>query len=183
MSALIKRNDFENIYGKTYPVVLKYVVCKCQNLDDVNELVQDSYVELYQILERKRHLDLKDETAYMIGIAKNMIRNYYKNQYKEKSNLFYFSKANEEYEQQIPDDGDLEADVITQEKVDEIWNYLNEKNVLIAKIFYLYYALDLKITEISEELELKESTVKNYIYRTLKELKEVFGKEGKLYEK
>ena len=43
---------------------------------------------------------------------------------------------------------------------------------MIFKIFYLYYAEGLKITEIAKELKLKESAVKNKIYRTLKELKE-----------
>lgn len=176
MSTLIKLNDFEDIYNKTYSIILKYIVCKCQNLDDVNELVQDTYVELYQTLERKRYLRLDDEIAYLIGIAKNRLKKYYRNQYKDKSNFFYFSKNTEDNMEQVPGNKDLEADIIKQENVEKIWNYLNNKNVLIAKIFYLYYAVGLKITEISKELELNESTVKNHIYRTLKELKEVFEK-------
>lgn len=183
MSALISVNNFEEIYQKTYQTVLKYVVCKCQNLDDVNELVQDSYVELYQVLERKRLLKLEDETAYMIGIAKNIVKKYYRNQYQEKSNLLYFSKEKQENQLEYPDDIDLEENFIQQENVAQIWNYLNKKDVVIAKIFYLYYALDLKIAEISKELEMNESTIKNKIYRTLKELKEIFGKEDKNIEK
>ena len=182
MSTLIKLNDFEDIYNKTYHAVLRYIVCKCQNLDDVNELVQDSYLELYEILEKKRFIKLDDETAYIIGIAKNILKKYYRNRYKDKSNILYLSKNMDEIDIQIPSDFNLETDVIKQENVEEIWNYLNNKNVFIAKIFYLYYALGLKISEISEELTISESTVKNYIYRTLKELKENFGKEEKLYE-
>ena len=83
---------------------------------------------------------------------------------------------------QIPSNFDLEEDIINQENVEKIWNYLNNKNVLIAKIFYLYYALGLKISEISKELEINESTIKTYIYRTLKELKVNFGKEQENYE-
>ena len=177
MSTLISVNNFEEIYNKTYSNVLKYIVCKCQNLDDVNELVQDSYVEFYQALERRRLVKLEDETAYMIGIAKNVVRKYYRNQYKEKSNLLYFSKDKEDSQMEFSDDMDLEGNFIRQENVAQIWNYLNSKNVVIAKIFYLYYALGLKIAEISKELEMNESTVKNNIYRTLKELKEIFGKE------
>lgn len=182
MSALVNQNNFEEIYAKSYQSVLKYIICKCPNLDDVNELVQDSYITLYKLLQRKHFIIINDETAYMIGIAKNLIRKYYKNQYKDKSNLLYFSKDMEESEIQIVSNINLETDIINQENIAEIWNYLNSKNVLIAKIFYLYYALGLKISEISKELKINESTVKNYIYRTLKELKENFGKE-KDYEK
>ena len=52
----------------------------------------------------------------------------------------------------------------------DIWNYLKKKNPDIQRIFYLYYNLDFTIKEISEELNLKESDVKNKLYRTLKEL-------------
>ena len=87
------------------------------------------------------------------------------------------AKDIENNEIQIPSDIDLEANFINKENIEEIWDYLNNKDVLIAKIFYLYYALGLKISEISTELKMNESTVKNYIYRTLKELNKKFGKE------
>lgn len=177
MSTLIKLNNFEEIYNKTYGKTLKYIICKCQNLEDVNEMIQDTYVELYQTLKNKKNIKVKDENAYVIGIAKNIVTNYYKNKYKEKSNIIYMAKDIENNEIQIPSDIDLEANFINKENIEEIWDYLNNKDVLIAKIFYLYYALGLKISEISTELKMNESTVKNYIYRTLKELNKKFGKE------
>lgn len=177
--ATLKSEDFELFYTKTYQSVLKYIICKCKNLDDVNELIQETYVELYKILKRKKNIKINDEIAYVIGISKNILKRYYRNRYKDKFNLLYFLNEEENIELQFVSDIDLEADFITQENVENIWNYLNNKNVLIAKIFYLYYVLDLKIIEISKELNIKESNVKNYIYRTLKELKENFGKEMK----
>ncbi len=177
MSTLMKQKNFEEIYNKTYNNVLKYIVCKCQNLDDVNELVQDTYVELYQMLKNRKQIT--NEKSYVLGIAKNIVKKYYRNKYKEKSNILYFLKDREQDEIEIQADVNLEADFISKENIEEIWNYLNNKNVLIAKIFYLYYGLGLKITEISEELKIKESTIKNYIYRTLKELNKKFGKEVK----
>ena len=38
--------------------------------------------------------------------------------------------------------------------------------------------MDMKIADIAKALEMGESNVKNYLYRTLKELKNIFGKEG-----
>ena len=43
--------------------------------------------------------------------------------------------------------------------------------MIISKIFYFYFYLELTIREIASELQLNESTVKNYLYRTIKEIK------------
>ncbi len=51
------------------------------------------------------------------------------------------------------------------------------KDLITTKIFYLYFAMGLKISEIAKELKMTESNVKNKIYRTLKELKKYLGKE------
>lgn len=183
MGDIIKLNNFEDIYNKTYKRILRYVICKCNNLDDVNELVQDVYIEFYHILEKKPFIKIEDETSYIIGISKNILKKYYRGKYKEKANIIYFSKDIEENEPEIADNVNLEENIINEENVRKIWDYLNEKNALIAKIFYLYYVSDLSINEISSELEINESTTKNYIYRTLKELKKFFGEEGNLNEK
>lgn len=175
----LNEQKFEEIYKKTYHKVLKYILCKCQNLDDVNELLQDTYVELYKTMQKKNFLKINNEDLYMIGIAKNVVNKYYKNKYRDNSNILYLSNETEEIEIQLKDDFNLETDIITKENISEIWDYLNKKNVLIAKIFYLYYGTGLKIAEISKELSINESTVKNYMYRTLKELKRIFGEEEK----
>ena len=78
----------------------------------------------------------------------------------------------------MQDKFDLEQDIITKNNAEEIWYYLNNKNLMTSKIFYLYFCLDMKISEIAKELNLKESTVKNKIYRTLKELKNKFSERS-----
>ncbi len=171
MSTQITIKNFEQIYNETYNKTLKYIICKCQNLEDVNELIQETYIELYKTLKNKNKIKVEKEISYIIGIAKNKINQYYRQKYKEQSNIIYIEEPT------IPINSDLEVDIINKENVEQIWNYLNKKDVLIAKIFYLYYALGLKIAEIAEELNLKESNIKNHIYRTLKELSKIYGKE------
>ncbi len=69
---------------------------------------------------------------------------------------------------------DLEANFITKYNVDKIWRYLNNMNVNTAKTFYLYYILDMTFKEISEKLDIKESTIKTNFYRALKDIKNNF---------
>ena len=60
-----------------------------------------------------------------------------------------------------------------------IWDYIKNKELITIKIFYLYFGLGLKISEIAQELGVGESYIKNKIYRTLKELKKYLGEEVK----
>ena len=66
---------------------------------------------------------------------------------------------------------------ITKDNIQVIWKYIKNKGTTIAKIFYAYYHLDMKINEIAFEMQLNESAVKNYIYRTIKELKQFLKEE------
>ena len=43
--------EFEIIYKNTYNKILKYVICKCSNLDDVNDIIQETYIEFYKKLK------------------------------------------------------------------------------------------------------------------------------------
>ena len=77
----------------------------------------------------------------------------------------------------IEDTFDLEADIITKHNVSKVWEYLKHKDLITTKVFYLYFAVGLKISEISKELGIGESNIKNRIYRTLKEIKKYLGKD------
>lgn len=169
--------EFDEIYSKTYHNVLKFIVCKCQNIEDVNDLVQETYIELYKKLLKDEQVD--NEISYLIGIAKNKLKKHY--------NLFsrfkIVSLNNDDKEKdilsQIPDDVDIEKMVLKNIDIDRVWNLLKKKNINIQKIFYLYYSQDLTIKEIAKELALSESYVKNSLYRTLKELQNILRKDEK----
>lgn len=144
-------------------------------MDDVNDLIQDTYVELYKILKKKKLIVLENEQNYIIGIAKKKLQRHYGLLYR-----FHINNKLEqqEYESDIPSNVDIEADTIRKLNVEEVWKYIHKKNVTIIKIFYLYYCLELKISQIANELDLTESNVKNLLYRTIKEIKKNVKIEG-----
>lgn len=69
---------------------------------------------------------------------------------------------------------DIESEFITKDNIDKIWKYINSINTDTAKIFYLYFILDMTLKEISEELKINESTIKSNLYRMLKNVKKTF---------
>ena len=45
--------QFNEIYDKTYSTILKYVVIKCSNINDANDIIQEIYLELWRIINKK----------------------------------------------------------------------------------------------------------------------------------
>lgn len=116
--------------------------------------------------------------AYIMGIARNKVKDYYRFKYKEKIVSFFSKKDDSDSIDYIPSDLDIQKDFIKKEDLRFVWEFLKKKNIVIFKIFYLYYYDDMSIKDISKELNMNESNVKNYLYRTLKELKVVLESKG-----
>lgn len=78
MSTQISLENFEEIYNRTYKNTLKYILLHCNNLDDVNDIIQDTYVEFYKELKKRKFFELKEEQRFIIGISKNVLKKYYR---------------------------------------------------------------------------------------------------------
>lgn len=172
-------DKFNKIYDETYSDVLKYVIIKCHNINDSNDIIQDVYFEFWKILSKKE-LEESNIKSYLIGISINKIKKHYTLIQRFKT-ISLFNKDDKDIEliNNIKDDIDIEDLVIKGDEWDSIWHYIkSKKNQNIPKIFYLYYILDLTIKDISNELGVSESYVKNVIYRTLDELQSLFRKGG-----
>ena len=161
---------FEKLYEETYQEILRYIVCKCSNIEDVKDILQTVYLEVLKKLEKD--ISLKITKQYILGIAKNKINEYYRFNYKAKIISLFEKKDNQEIEisETIPDEFDLQTYLTNKNDVEIIWNFLKKKKIIIFKIFYLYYYSDYKIKDIANTLNISEANVKNYLYRTLKEL-------------
>lgn len=174
MSTKIRQEEFEKIYRETYDKTLKFIIIKCKDIEDVNDIIQDTYIELLRKL-KKAPIETENPHNYIIGIANNIIKRYYTK--KKKNNIILYYQKDEEENITIKDNFDLEQSFITKENVKQVWEYIKSKDLNTIKIFYLYFVFGLKILEISKELDINQSTIKNKIYRTLKEIKNKIGKD------
>lgn len=150
---------FDEVYNESYKDISRYVVVSSNNIGDVQDILQNIYLEVYKNIGK-----VKDKN-YVFGIAKNVMKKYYR---------FKFMKKDEEviYDN-ISDNINLEKSVMEKFDTELVWNYLNKKSENVSKIMYLYYYEDFTIKQIADTLNLTESNVKNYIYRTLKELRRI----------
>ena len=72
----IKKENFEEIYNETYNTVLRFIVVKCNDIDNINDILQDTYIEFLKILRKKKFLEINNIKNYMI-------RFYYKRKRKK----------------------------------------------------------------------------------------------------
>ena len=169
---------FDKLYYDTYQDVLKYIVINCSNIEDVKDIIQNVYLE---VLKKLRSKNIQINKSYIFGIAKNKIKDYYRFQYKAKIiSLFSNIKENKDIDliNTIAADVDIEKIVIEKQDVDFIWKYLKKQKPIIFKIFFLYYYMNCNIKDISLELNISESNVKNYLYRTLNKLSSLMKGKG-----
>lgn len=175
---------FNDIYDKTHLDLLKYVIIKCHNIGNAQDIMQEVYLELWNILNKKELSDINIK-SYLIGIANNKIKKHYTFIQKIKT-ISLFEKNDKDIEliDTLESDINLEDLIIKEDNWNTIWVYIkNKKNQDIPKVFYLYYKLELTIKDISEELNTTESYIKHLIYRTLHELQDNFGNGGKNNDK
>ena len=171
MSFRLYLENFEDIYNDTYDRTLRYIICNCYNIQDVNDIVQETYLELYKLLQKKKMVELDNYYNYIIGIAKIRMQKHYS----KKANSI---GMDDYYNFEAPADIDIEADAINKLNAEKVWKYIKQKDILVVKVFYLYYYSEFKISEIATELSLTESNVKNILYRTIKDIKENVKIEG-----
>ena len=164
-------DTFDKLYNESYPNVLKYVICNCSNVEDIKDIVQNVYLELLKILQKDKSFN-KGNT-YILGITKNKVNEYYRFNYKAKIVSLFSKKGDFILLDSIPDDVNLQEELIKKEDLKFVWNFLKKKKIIIFKVFYLYYYTDMNIKNIGLELNMSESNVKHYLYRTLKELNSI----------
>lgn len=164
-----KEEKLREIYDETYREALKYIISKCRDMECVQDIIQNSYFNLYKAMEKS---EIKDHRKYLFKIIQNEIFKTYGIIGVLKNNISIFSLT-EESNMKSKENNDIESKILCE----NIYDYLKEKDILTFKIFMMYFKFDMKIVDISKNLKISESNVKNRLYRTIKELKVVFKEE------
>ena len=172
---------FDEIYNSTHKAVLTFITTKCGRVADINDIFQDTYLELYQLLNKRGADYVTNEKALVLRIAKRKIAKYYS--LMERLTMFVSMTATNEDGEEI-ELSELEADTfltedftINQMMFESVRKAIEQKPEVVRKVFYLFYDVGLTIPEIAKELFIRESSVKNNLYRTIKELRNLLNKE------
>jgi len=151
------QDDFNAIYHATFPQVSKFVHFKVDSVEDAQEIVQNVYLDFYRyIFAHDKKVD--NISAYLISMAKNELSHYYKT----KSEIpVVLDDTDNMMLEQIPDDQDLELEVLNSLSTQEIWKIIETLSSLDQQILIAHYRFDLPFSEIARSLNMPGSTIRS----------------------
>jgi RNA polymerase sigma-70 factor (ECF subfamily) len=165
---------FDEIYNSTNKAVLAFVTAKCRNTADIGDIMQETYMELYHVLVKRGAEYITQDKAFVMSIAKQKISRYYS--LLERLKIFVSMNASNEDEEEVElsdfdiDSFSTEDYAVNQVMLDNARKFIMSKSEDVKKVYYLFYDVGFTIPEIATALSMSESSVKNKLYRTLKEL-------------
>lgn len=150
----------DDFYGYVY-IIVKNGVSIAMTDEDIEEIVSDVFVAIW-----KNSINLLKTTEikpYLIGIAKNVIRNKYRN------TELNFSIS--DYEENLIDTCNIEKITEENEQNKVILDTLKTVKPKEYEIFIMFYYESKSIKEIAKVLNLSTSNVKTILHRIRKNLK------------
>lgn len=170
---------FNKVYDSTIKSLTRFVVSKCGNILDVEDILQNIYARFYQRISQKGYTDIESPEAFLVNIAKFECKTYF-GKLKKTSHTDSFADFTEERMVEI------EAEMSTKQKNLEdvlcnemmaraIFEDIANSDEVTGKIFYMHFVCDMKLDEVARQLDLNLSTVKNKLYRTIEKQKIKYG--------
>ena len=165
------RKEFEKIYTETCRRIYRIAAAGSRTFADAEDVFQETYLEF---LDRLREgAEIQNPENYLITIVRRRL--WAHNKVSEPQMIAPMLEFSEEILQEPPDEMDIEETIISDSLYDEVIARLRAKDETVQRIFYLYYRLDMQLSDIAELLDIPLYSVKNKLYRTLKELRKLYG--------
>lgn len=166
---------FNTVYDQTINSLTRYVISKCSNILDAEDILQNIYARFYQRIVKKGYEDIESAEAFLVNIAKFECKNYYGSK-KKHSTVDSFSDYTDEQMVKIESEmastqKNLEDVLCNEMLAREIFEDIANTDEVTGKIFYLYFVCDMKLGDIADQLEMNLSAVKNKLYRTIERQK------------
>lgn len=67
MTSQTNLDKFNEFYKETYSNILRYIIIKCHNINDVNDIIQDVYLEVMENMNKK-NIDDTNINSYLLEL-------------------------------------------------------------------------------------------------------------------
>lgn len=169
---------FNKVYDETVNSLTKYVISKCGNILDAEDILQNIYARFYQRILKKGYSDIENSEAFLISIAKFELKNHYAAKSKASVTESFSDYTDEQMvmiENEMSKTQKNFDDVLCNKLLArEIFEDIATTDEVTGKIFYLYFVCDMRLADIAEAMDMNLSAVKNKLYRTIERQKKKF---------
>ncbi len=159
---------FEEIYNSTKQNVLKFITSKCININDIEDIYQETYARVFDSLAKGICPD--EPEAFVIGTAKHCLSHYYSAMQRLRARVSLNRSKDDitDTPDELADSTDIELAVINKELLDRIFKEICAQPADIQKMFYLHYFMELSLGETAKTLGISECTVRQRLYRSVR---------------
>ena len=170
------KSRFNDFYNKTYPDAMRYCIAKTGDFLNSEDLLSDVYYELYKRFLKSKE-EIREPERYLYTALKNRVSKYWNKHCKETERLVDLGDEGN-LEELLSTELELtEETVIKRMLIQDILEYVSGCPLAQRRAFAMHFYLGLSLAEVSKELDAPVTTVRNYIYRTLKDVRENFLEE------
>lgn len=155
---------FASVVKNTERLVAQIVCKMIVNEEDQKDIVQEIYLKTYQKLATFKFQSKL--STWIANIAYNTTVNYLE---KKKIPL---SSIDSVTENKYSNFENIETEILNKEKIQALNKEINNLSPIYKTLISLYHIEELSNKEISKITSLPEGTIKNYLYRARKILKD-----------
>ncbi|MDQ3075548.1 MAG: sigma-70 family RNA polymerase sigma factor [bacterium] len=155
------KKQFENIYEEQSDAIFRFCLYKTSNKEQAQDLVQESFVRLWNSMSEKK--DIENTKAFLYQITRNLIVDFYR----KKKALSLDSLQDQGFEpsgidhKQIENRSEINMAVKVIERLDEKYR----------DVVYLKLIEEMDITEIAKTLKITNNNATVRLHRGMKYLK------------
>lgn len=173
---------FDEIYESTYRKTLVFVTRRCGHIEDIADILQETYAEVYRVLSGNGVQYIAYPMGFVLRVARTQIHRHYATQEKRIAAVPLTMQDEDGEEWDITDrewtGPSVEDQVVERLVLREVAEFLRSRPDPVQRAIYLHYYLDMPLPQVAAALSAKESTVKSWIYRTLRDIREKYEREG-----
>ena len=160
----MNRKDAEKIITEYLKPIFSFVLKRCKNTNDAEDLSQDIVLKAFRALLIKD--DIGDVNKFIWTIAHHALSNYYRDAAKSVIGI-----SMDEAAEMIADPDSMLADDDNAEAIQRLQSEIAYLSKLQRKIVIAYYFENRKQADIAKDLDIPLGTVKWHLFEAKKELK------------
>ncbi len=165
-----------NLYTDYYGLVRKTVYNITRDADNVEDMINDTFIKLIEKISLIRTLESCRLAAYVVYTSRSVAINHIRHKSVWRKHAYY--GVDLDLAEKLPGlEVNAEDRIIRQEELEEMGNAILKLPEKQKDLLYFKYVLEMNDREIAKILEINPDSVRQYLTRARREAKKLIDEE------